>query len=89
MILTEAVNAAEVSYISNIIYGREDGMTLTYDVLKPENANGAAIVFMMSGGWYSSWGAPETRANQFADMLEASLLGCLAHDQLVILRIPA
>ena len=42
MILTEAVNAAEVSYISNIIYGREDGMTLTYDVLKPENANGAA-----------------------------------------------
>ena len=46
MILTEAVNAAEVSYISNIIYGREDGMTLTYDVLKPENANGAAIVFI-------------------------------------------
>jgi len=71
MILTEAVNAAEVSYISDVIYGRKDGMALTYDVLQPENANGAAIVFMMSGGWYSSWGAPETRANQFADMLEA------------------
>ena len=71
MILTEAVNAAEVSYISDVIYGRKDGMALTYDVLQPENANGAAIVFMMSGGWYSSWGAPETRATQFADMLEA------------------
>ena len=71
MILTEAVNAAEVSYISDVIYGRKDGMSLTYDVLQPKNANGAAIVFMMSGGWYSSWGAPETRANQFADMLEA------------------
>ena len=46
-------------------------MALTYDVLQPENANGAAIVFMMSGGWYSSWGEPETRASQFSDMLEA------------------
>jgi hypothetical protein len=29
MILTEAVNAAEVSYISDVIYGRKDGMALT------------------------------------------------------------
>ena len=71
MILAEAVAGAEVSYISDVIYGRKDGMALTYDVLQPENANGAAIVFMMSGGWYSSWGEPETRANQFSDMLEA------------------
>ena len=49
MILVEAVSAAEVSYISDVIYGRKDGMALTYDVLQPENANGAAIVFMMSG----------------------------------------
>ena len=50
MILAEAVAGAEVSYISDVIYGRKDGMALTYDVLQPENANGAAIVFMMSGG---------------------------------------
>lgn len=71
LLLIESAYAAEVSYVRDVIYGRKDGMVLTYDVLKPNNANGAAIVFMMSGGWYSSWGEPETRAEQFADMLDA------------------
>ena len=46
-------------------------MALTYDVLKPENANGAAVIFMMSGGWYSSWSPPERVARRFADLLGA------------------
>jgi acetyl esterase/lipase len=71
LLLSESVYATEVSYVRDVIYGRKDGMALTYDVLKPKNANGAAIVFMMSGGWYSTWGDPETRAEQFADMLDA------------------
>lgn len=49
--------AAEKSYTrtEDIVYGRKHGMALTLDVFAPkENANGAAIVWMVSGGWHSS-----------------------------------
>ena len=39
----------------DVIYGRKFGTALTLDVFTPqENANGAAIVLVVSGGWYSS-----------------------------------
>lgn len=39
----------------DVIYGRKHGMALTLDVFTPkEQANGAAIVFAVSGGWFSS-----------------------------------
>lgn len=39
----------------DVIYGRKFGVALTMDVLKPkEKANGAGIVFCVSGGWFSS-----------------------------------
>ena len=38
----------------DVIYGRKFGTALTLDVFTPkENANGAAIVWVVSGGWYS------------------------------------
>jgi acetyl esterase/lipase len=40
--------------IRDVIYGRKLGMALTMDVFKPNaNANGAAVVFVVSGGWVS------------------------------------
>ena len=65
---------AQLTIEADVIYGRKDGMALTYDVLKPENANGAAVIFMMSGGWYSSWSPPERVALRFADLLRRSLV---------------
>lgn len=62
---------AEHSISADVVYGHKDGMALVYDVIKPENSNGAAIVYMVSGGWYSRWAPPENRAQQFADMLDA------------------
>jgi len=39
----------------DVIYGRKFGTALTLDVIAPkENANGAAIIWVVSGGWYSS-----------------------------------
>ena len=39
----------------DVIYGRKFGTALTLDVITPkENANGAAIVWAVSGGWFSS-----------------------------------
>jgi acetyl esterase/lipase len=37
-----------------VIYGRKYGMALTMDVFIPKkNANGAGVIFCVSGGWYS------------------------------------
>ena len=70
-VLSGLVSYADVTIKPDIVYGHKDGMALVYDVLKPENSNGAAIVFMMSGGWYSSWAPPENRVRQFREMLDA------------------
>ena len=56
---------------ADVVYGHKDGMALVYDVIKPANPNGAAIVYMVSGGWYSRWAPPENRVEQFAYFLDA------------------
>ena len=66
-----SVVAADVEIDADVVYGHKDGMALVYDVLKPERTNGAAVVYMVSGGWYSRWAPPEQRAVQFADLLDA------------------
>src|SRR4051794_13905682 len=39
----------------DVIYGRKYGMALTLDVFAPKaNANGAAVVWVVSGGWVSA-----------------------------------
>jgi acetyl esterase/lipase len=39
----------------DVVYGRKHGMALTMDVFTPKsNPNGAAIVWVVSGGWFSS-----------------------------------
>jgi acetyl esterase/lipase len=39
----------------DVIYGRKHGMALTFDVFAPQsNANGAAIIWVVSGGWVSA-----------------------------------
>ncbi len=44
----------------DVVYGHKAGMALTYDVIKPvESSNGAAVLFMVSGGWVSRWTNPD------------------------------
>jgi acetyl esterase/lipase len=38
----------------DVIYGRKFGMALTMDVFTPKKQNGAAVVLVISGGWFSS-----------------------------------
>jgi acetyl esterase/lipase len=39
----------------DVVYGRKYGTALTMDVITPkENANGAAVVWVISGGWFSA-----------------------------------
>ena len=65
------VAGAEVDIKADVVYGHKDGMALVYDVIQPDNANGATVVYMVSGGWFSRWAPPEDRVSQFADLLGA------------------
>ena len=44
----------------DVVYGHKDGLAMTMDIYRPAGrANQAAILFMVSGGWYSRWAPPE------------------------------
>lgn len=49
-----------VEITPDVVYGHKDGLAMTFDVFAPKkDANGAGILFMVSGGWYSNWAPPE------------------------------
>jgi acetyl esterase/lipase len=59
------------TYVRDVIYGRREGMALTYDVFKPvRNANGALVVNMVSAGWRSSWAPPEERQARYQALID-------------------
>ena len=76
LIITVVLYAAEafgvegIEIIPDVVYGHKHGMALTFDVYKPEQANGTGILFMVSGGWYSRWRPPEQSIGWFKPMLD-------------------
>lgn len=52
---------------SEVVYGRKHGLAMTMDVFTPAKPNGAGVVYVVSGGWFSAREAinPEF----FADLL--------------------
>lgn len=55
----------------DIVYGHKDGMALTMDLFYPTvEPNGGAILFMVSGGWFSKWSPPEQFRPLFDPYLE-------------------
>jgi acetyl esterase/lipase len=62
--------AGDVAITPDVVYGHKDGMALTFDVFRPADANGAAVLYMVSGGWVSRWSPPENAVRRFAGLLE-------------------
>ncbi len=68
---TPAAAALEVEIRPDLVYGHKDGLAMTLDVLIPKgSANGAAILYMVSGGWVSRWSKPEEMVTRHRDLLE-------------------
>lgn len=68
--LSDTATAAEVEIFGDVVYGHKDGLAMTIDVIKPKTgANGAAILYMVSGGWVSSWTPPDQTATRFQGLL--------------------
>ena len=54
----EATDKIEIT--PDVAYGHKDGLAMTFDVLRPkERANGAGLLFVESGAWYSGSPPPE------------------------------
>jgi acetyl esterase/lipase len=56
--------AADYTRTEDVVYGRKFGVALTLDVIQPPKPNGYAIIWMVSGGWYSSHDAIRPKAYQ-------------------------
>lgn len=64
---------AKVEVHADVVYGHKMGMALTFDALVPAEQNGAGVLFMVSGGWFSRWRDPVAgygrRAAAIGDLL--------------------
>jgi acetyl esterase/lipase len=45
---------SDFSRQEDVIYGHKSGMALAMDVFQPNHTNGLGIIFIVSGGWFSS-----------------------------------
>lgn len=57
--LSGMLQGADFQVHPDVVYGHKAGMALTLDVVQPEKPNGAAVLFMVSGGWVSMWIDPD------------------------------
>jgi acetyl esterase/lipase len=52
--IANRIQAIENARTRDVVYGRKHGLALTMDVWKPEERNGAGVIFMVSGAFKSS-----------------------------------
>lgn len=71
--------AVQAQIRTDVVYGHKDGMALIYDVFLPEQANGAGVIYMVSGGWFSVWQEPAQRVAQFQPLLDAGFAVFAVH----------
>jgi len=73
LMVSGSVRAAEPKIVPDVVYGHKDGMALTFDVIEPESANGAGVLFIQSGGWYSGWTEPKNLVPAAQPLLDKGL----------------
>src|SRR5438067_2213504 len=66
-----AQDAPTFTRTKDVIYGRKYGLALTMDVFAPAKPNGAGVIWVISGGWFSRPeaiipGAPYSPVNELA-----------------------
>lgn len=69
-ILGSALCRGETVITPDVVYGHKLGLAMTMDVFAPEKPNGAGVLFMVSGGWYSNWIPPEQTQSMFKPLVD-------------------
>lgn len=71
VLISTRTSSANVKITPDVVYGHKFGMALTFDVYQPQKeSNGAGVLFMVSGGWYSRWVDPKNMLNWFKPLLD-------------------
>jgi acetyl esterase/lipase len=85
----DAARVLPVEIDPDVVYGHKMGMALTFDVLRPAKANGAGVLFMVSGGWFSRWAPPETLAERLDDLLASGFtVFAVRHGSSPLFKVP-
>lgn len=63
----------DVEILEDVIYGHKAGMALIYDVFKPAQPNGTALIYMVSYGWSSPWQPAEQLQEMFQEYLDRDI----------------
>jgi len=64
-------SATNPDVIPDVVYGHKDGMALTFDLFKPKtHPNGAAVIFIVSGGWVSRYTPPDEAVLRYQELLD-------------------
>ena len=72
-------NVAQAKVTADVVYGHKAGMALVYDVFHAEEPNGAGVLFMVSGGWFSRWVPPAERLDWLQHLLDAGFTVFAVH----------
>lgn len=68
---SDRVAANDVKITPDVVYGHKFGLAMTLDVFQPrQDKNRAAVLFMVSGGWYSRWSEPDRSAVNFKPLTD-------------------
>jgi acetyl esterase/lipase len=71
LLLVSPLTAADVAITPDVVYGHKYGLAMTFDVFTPkEKANGAGVLFMVSGGWHSRWINPAATTKHFQHLTD-------------------
>lgn len=63
----------DVEILEDVVYGHKAGMALIYDVFKPAQPNGTALIFLVSYGWRSPWQPAEQKQEMFQEYLDRNI----------------
>ena len=70
-VLTPSLSAEDAfTRKEDVIYGRKFGVALTMDVFTPKSPNGVGVIWVVSGGWFSSHDAITPPYPFIADLLK-------------------
>lgn len=87
--IAAATEILPVEIVNDVVYGHKMGMALSFDVVKPSQANGAAVMFMVSGGWFSNYAPPAVMASRFEDILNSGYtLFLIRHGSAPLFKVP-
>lgn len=73
------VDVGTTRITADVVYGHKDGMALFYDVFTPPKQTGQAVLFMVSGGWFSRWQEPQSRVEAFQRLLDKGITVFAVH----------